>query len=121
MLEGWGARRVNLGEQRAGLLLLSTWRVMFVDVAGGFSAMPIANIECVEIVSPTLVTISTWYDRLNIAFDNRSAPAVVLNLLRQDRNWNALVLDHEAKPDVPPSVEQLVEGDGRVPLAGACA
>lgn len=121
MLEGWAAYRVNAGDRLAGLLLLSSWRVMFVDVAGGFSAMPIANIKCVEIVSPTKVTVSTWYDKLSLAFDNESTPAVVLNLLRKDRNWNALELDHGAKSYDPPRAEDLAGGERPAPLAAILA
>lgn len=121
MLKGRAAYPVNAGDRLAGLLLLSSWRVMFVDVAGGFSAMPIANIECVEIVSPTQVAISTWCDRLNLGFDNGSAPAVVLNLLRQDRNWNAPELDLGAKSCELPRVQVLVGGNRHAHLAAVLA
>lgn len=81
------------GGRLAGLFLLSSWRVMFLDVIGGFSAMPIASIEYLEIVSPTQVMISTWYDRLHLAFDSRGAFTAVLNLLRQDPSWSATEVD----------------------------
>lgn len=116
VFDGWAAYRVNAEERIAGLLLLSSWRVMFVDVAGGFSAMPIASIECVEIVTSTQVAVSTWYDKLNLAFDNEGTPAVVLNLLRQDRNWSALELDLGARSNERPRAADLGDGNRGAPL-----
>jgi hypothetical protein len=110
MLEGWAADRVSVGDRLAGLFLLSSWRVMFVDVTGGFSAMPIANIEYVEIVSPTEVMISTWYDRLHLAFDSRGAFAAVLNLLWQDPNWSAMEVDLSDVPGELRCAQDLVGG-----------
>ncbi|WP_421931768.1 hypothetical protein [Phenylobacterium sp.] len=108
MLEGWAADRVSVRERRLGLVLLTNWRIMFVDMKGGFSAIPIAKIDYVEIISPTQIMISTWYDRLHLAFDSRGPSSAVLNLLRQDPNWNAVEADLFGKPDV----RSLANGNG---------
>lgn len=97
MLEGWAADRVSVRERRLGLVLLTKWRIIFVDMNGGFSAIPIAKIDYVEIVSQTQVMIAAWYDRLHLAFDGRGPLSAVLNLLRQDPNWNAVEVDLVAK------------------------
>jgi hypothetical protein len=90
LLECWAAQRGGGGRRVLGLVLVTSWRIVFVDIEGGLTAFPIAKIDYVERVVPGQVLLSAWYDQINLAFDNQSALDAVLNLLRQDPSWNAV-------------------------------
>ncbi|KRB52613.1 MAG: hypothetical protein V4514_19485 [Pseudomonadota bacterium] len=93
MIEGWAAERARGDERVCGLVLVSNWRFIFVDPREGLSAFPIFKIDYVERRSPTCLALSTWYDRMQLAFDNQAALGAALNLLRQDSRWAAAELD----------------------------
>jgi len=90
LLEGWAADSERSGERVPGLVLVTNYRVIFIDVGGVLSAFPIAKIHSVEVHSPIKISISAWYGRLVLTFDNPGTSSAVLNLLRQDSNWNAV-------------------------------
>lgn len=93
MIEGWAAERARGDERVCGLVLVSNWRFIFVDPKERLSAFPIFKIDYVERRSPTCVAFSTWYDRMQLVFDNQAALGAALNLLRQDPRWTAAELD----------------------------
>lgn len=93
MIEGWAAERMRGDERVCGLVLVSNWRFIFVDPKEGLSAFPIFKIDYVERRSLTCVAFSTWYDRMQLVFDNQAALGAALNLLRQDPRWTAAELD----------------------------
>lgn len=87
-LDGWAATHGVGGVAVLGLLVVTSWRVIFVDLDGGFSAFPTFKIHAAECDACQL-SLSVWYDRMQVRFDNPAAARAVLNLLRQDRGWNA--------------------------------
>jgi hypothetical protein len=93
LLEGWAAQRRQGGRRVLGLVLVTSWRIVFVDIEGGLSAFPIAKIDYVERAVPGQVLLSAWYDQINLAFDHQGALDAVLNLLRQDPSWNAVEIE----------------------------
>ncbi len=93
MIEGWAAERARGDERICGLALVSNWRFIFVDPREGLSAFPIFKIDYVERRSPTCLALSTWYDRMQLDFDNQAALGAALNLLRQDSRWAAAERD----------------------------
>ena len=96
MLEGWAAESGPSGRRVLGLLMVTSWRVAFADVDGGFTAFPIFKIDYIESAS-SQVTMSVWYDRMQLTFDNAAIAGEVVNLLRQDSGWNAaeVTLGHQ--------------------------
>jgi hypothetical protein len=89
LLEGWAAEGGPVSRQVLGLFIVTNWRVAFADVEGGFTAFPIFKIDYVERGPSSQVTMSVWYSRLHLSFDSPVIAASVMNLLRQDPNWNA--------------------------------
>lgn len=83
-LEGWAAERVTGDCAELGVLLVTTRRVIFADVEGGFSAFPILKIDPVGVPSSAEVAITAWYGCMHLIFDNPAAASAVANLLRQD-------------------------------------
>jgi hypothetical protein len=98
LIDGWAAERDPVGQRDLGLVLVTSWRLIFVDVEGAFSALPIAKIDRVERVSPTQVVMAAWYDRMHLRFDSAAAAGAVLNLLRQDSNWGAMEINLMSRP-----------------------
>ncbi len=93
VIEGWAAERTRGDERVWGLVLVSNWRFIFIDPKQGLSAFPIFKIDYVERRSSTCVALSTWYDRMQLVFDDPAALGAALNLLRQDPRWGAAELD----------------------------
>lgn len=89
ILEGWAAERGAGRARGLGLLVVTSWRVLFVDVDRSFTAFPIFKIHAVEGDALSQVTMSVWYDRMQLQFDNPAAARAVLNLLRQNPLWTA--------------------------------
>lgn len=83
-LDGWAAERITGDCAELGVLLVTTHRVIFADIEGGFSAFPILKIDPVGTPSSAEVAISAWYGRMHLIFDSRAAASAVANLLRQD-------------------------------------
>ena len=98
VIEGWAAERGRGDERVCGLALVSNWRFIFIEPERRLSAFPIFKIDYVEHRSPTCVVLATWYDRMQLSFDNQAALGAVVNLLRQNPNWTASEPDlaHEA-------------------------
>lgn len=89
LLEGWAAERVTSGVGRLGLVMLTSWRLVFIDDAEHLSAIPIGKIDEVVTVSATRLAIRAWYDRMDLVFDGPATAGAVLNLLRQDPKFAA--------------------------------
>lgn len=98
VIEGWAAER-GCGEACVcGLVLVTNWRIMFIDPQGRLSAFPILKIDYAEHRSATCIVLSTWYDRMQLSFDSPAALAAVANLLRQDPCWGAAELKAACGP-----------------------
>lgn len=82
-LEGWAAERITGDCGELGVLLVTTRRVIFADIEGGFSAFPIVKVDPVGVPSSAEVAISAWYGRMQLIFDNPATARAVANLLRQ--------------------------------------
>lgn len=89
VIDGWAAERACGERSDGGLLLVTTWRIMFIDAQGGLNAFPICKIDYAEWHPPGRIVLSTWYDRMELTFDSHAALAAVTNLLRQDSQWAA--------------------------------
>jgi hypothetical protein len=90
ILEGWAAERRTGRARGLGLLIVTSWRVLFVDMDRSFTAFPIFKIHAVGGDALSQVTMSVWYDRMQLQFDNPAAAHAVLNLLRQNPSWTAV-------------------------------
>ncbi|MGC1302749.1 MAG: hypothetical protein WA840_10280 [Caulobacteraceae bacterium] len=99
LFDGWAVERHCGDRHSPGLVLLTNWRLIFIDVDGVFSAAPIAKIDRVEILSSTQLIIVAWYDSLNLDFEAAGSTASVFNLLRQDITCQAVVVDRTTAPD----------------------
>ena len=60
VFEGWAADRVGRGDRQAGLALLTNWRLIVADISGGFSAIPIAKVDRIELPSLTAMPAASW-------------------------------------------------------------
>ncbi len=89
MLEGWAAERAAGSARGLGLLVVTSWRVLFVDLDRRFTAFPIFKIHAVEGDSLCEVTMSAWYDRMQLRFDSPATARAALNLVRQNPAWTA--------------------------------
>ena len=90
LLESWVAQGEQAAGSVLGLVLVTDLRLIFVDVEGGLTAFPIPKIDAVEITSPCGLTLIAWYGRLALTFDNADVMASMLNMVRQDGEWNAV-------------------------------
>ena len=109
MIEGWAAERICGDERVLGLVLVTSWRIVFVAPQGGLTAFPISKIDYAEHRSPTCVVLSTWYDRMQLSFDSPAALGAVATLLRQDPCWSGAEFglsrapaDNAADPSLAP-------------------
>lgn len=93
VIDGWAAERERGGLLDCGLVLVTNWRIMFVETGGRLAAFPISKVDYVEYRSPTCVALRAWYDHMLLSFDSQAALAAVVNLLRQDPNWTGVVVD----------------------------
>jgi hypothetical protein len=117
LLEGWAARDERCGNGCLGLVLVTNYRLIFAEVGGALTAFPISKIHAAEIHSPACVSFSTWYGRLILTFDNPETTSAVLNLLRQDSDWNAVEMNLSRRRDWP-AVEPQADGPAPATLAG---
>jgi hypothetical protein len=97
LLEGWAAEQGPAGQQVLGLLIVTNWRVAFVDVDGGFTAFPIFKIDDMRCGGSAEVAMSVWYGRMHLTFDNAAIAAEVVTLLRQDPCWAAADLTQDRR------------------------
>lgn len=98
VIDGWAAERGWDAKRVSGLVLVTNWRIVFIDPEGELSAFPIFKIDYVEHRSPTCVVLSTWYDRMQLSFDSHATLGAVANLLRQDPTWAAAEFDLTREP-----------------------
>lgn len=91
VFEGWAAGRVGRVDRQPGLALLTNWRLIVADLSGGFSAVPIAKIDRIDLPSPTTVRLTAWYETVSLSFESAAAAATLVNCLRQDPECQAVV------------------------------
>jgi hypothetical protein len=91
VLEGWAAGRVGRDNRQPGLALLTNWRLIVADIGGGFSAIPIAKIDRIDLPSPTTVRLAAWYETVSLSFASAAAAATLVNYLRQDPECQAVI------------------------------
>lgn len=91
VFEGWAADRVGRGDRQAGLALLTNWRLIVADINGGFSAIPIAKVDRIDLPSPTTVRLKAWYETVSLSFESAAAAATLVNCLRQDPECQAVI------------------------------
>ena len=87
--DGWA---VQCGG-KIGLVVMTSWRVVYVDFDRRPCAMPIAKIHRLRIETRTKVELLAWHQRLALEFASASQCAAFLNVLRQDGAWQAEVLE----------------------------
>lgn len=87
LLEGWAAEQITGRQGRPGLLLVTDWRVIFIEADAGFAAFPIVKVDLLRRAETAQLTISTWYGRMQLAFDNWATASAVENRLRQAAGW----------------------------------
>jgi hypothetical protein len=91
VFEGWAAGRVDRLDRQPGLALLTNWRLIVADISGGFSAIPIAKIDRIDLPSPTTVRLTAWYEAISLGFESAAAAATLINCLRQDPACHAAI------------------------------
>ena len=99
VFEGWAADRVGGNNRQPGLALLTNWRLIVADISGGFSAVPIAKVDRIDLPSPNTVCLSAWYETVSLCFESAAAAATLVNCLRQDTECHAVIgLEIELHP-----------------------
>lgn len=101
VFEGWAAGRLGRIDRQPGLALLTNWRLIVADISGGFSAIPTAKIDRIELPSPTTVCLTAWYETISLDFESAAAAATLVNCLRQDLERRAVIgqgMDPTARP-----------------------
>jgi hypothetical protein len=91
LFEGWAAGRMGRVDRQPGLALLTNWRLIITDISGGFSAIPIAKIDRIDLPSPTVVRLTAWYETVSLSFESAAAAATLVNCLRQDPEFHAVI------------------------------
>jgi hypothetical protein len=91
VFEGWAACRVGRSNRQPGLALLTNWRLIVADINGGFSAVPIAKVDRIDLPSPTVVRLTAWYETVSLSFESAAAAATLVNCLRQDAECQAVI------------------------------
>ena len=91
VFEGWAAGRLGRIDRQPGLALLTNWRLIVADISGGFSAVPTAKIDQIDLPSPTMVRLTAWYQAISLDFESAAAAATFVNCLRQDPECRAAV------------------------------
>jgi len=90
LIEGFAAERSGTGAALAGLAMVTSWRIIFVDVEAAMSAIPIEGILSLDVLSPATLIISAWHDQMRLAFDGRPALLAVVDLLRREPAWDTV-------------------------------
>lgn len=101
VFEGWATERLGRVERQAGLVLLTNWRLIVADIGGGFSAVPIAKIDRINLPAPTIVRLTAWYEAISLDFESAVAAATFVSCLRQDPECGATIgqgVDLMARP-----------------------
>ena len=84
LLEAWAADRSVGLSVYPGLLLLTDWRVIFIETDGRLSAFPILKIDVVRRTGTAELTITAWYGCMQLAFDHQATASSVETCLRHD-------------------------------------
>lgn len=87
IFEGWAVSRQCGSIWQPGLAMITNWRIIFLDLDRGLSAIPISREVEVERSTPTTLIITAWHDRMTLDFDGPSALVAVKSLLRQAPGW----------------------------------
>jgi hypothetical protein len=101
VFEVWAAKRLGRGDRQPGLALLTNWRLIVADISGGFSAIPIAKIDRIDLPAAATVRLTVWYETISLDFESAVAAATLVNCLRQDPACAALIgqgMDLMAQP-----------------------
>ena len=88
LIEGFAAERSGSGATLRGLALVTSWRIIFVDVESAMSAIRIGGILSLDVAPPATLVISAWHDQMRLAFDGRAALTAVVDLLRREPAWD---------------------------------
>lgn len=89
VIMGMAARRRGAGGWVPGLALVTSDRFVFQDPSGGQTAFPIFKMLDLVITAPRRLSVSVWFGRLDLKFDNAAMALALLNLLRQDHRWRS--------------------------------
>lgn len=90
LIEGFAAERCGSGAALPGLALVTSWRIIFVDVESAMSAIRIGGILSLDVVPPATLVISAWHDQMRLAFDGPAALTAVVDLLRREPAWDTV-------------------------------
>jgi len=120
LLEGWAAEQITGRQGRPGLLLVTDWRIIFIDADAAFAAFPIVKVDLLRRAGTAQLTISSWYGRMQLAFDNWATASAVENRLRQAAGWKVALgqmtvagRELATGPGAPPT-GRAIHGAGRV-------
>lgn len=105
LIEGFAAERSGTGPSLPGLAMVTSWRIIFVDIESSMSAIRIGGILSLDVLPPAILVISAWHDQMRLAFDGRAAMTAVVDLLRREPAWDTVN---------PSSVRSLRRADVRV-------
>jgi len=128
ILEGWAASFGQSLSPIPGLVLVTDWRVVFMDTSGRMMALPISKISITEVAPPCAVTFTVWYGRMALSFDTPSALRSVVGLMRQSSGWSSIEVNRmrlRNEPVVLPAVHRSEPGvandvrDGGLPMVRA--
>lgn len=90
LIEGFAAERSGAGLTLPGLGMVTSWRIIFVDVESTMSAIRIWGILILDARPPAMLVISAWHDQMRLAFDGRAALTVVVDLFRREPAWDTV-------------------------------
>lgn len=105
LFEGWAATRTAPDETSPGLVLVTNWRIVFLDPTGACAAFPTSGLLDLTICPPATLKLTAWHDRITLRFDSAEALAAVVGLLRQSPGWDAVGLHpvRAKRPPLPPA------------------
>lgn len=92
VFEGWAAEREWGSRRLPGLVILTNWRIMALDLEGGMSAIPISRISEIASAAPANLAVHCWYERMVLYFDGPDAKKAVVKMLAQRPGWDLLGL-----------------------------
>lgn len=90
LIEGFAAERSGTGLAVPGLAMVTTWRIIFVDIEATMSAIRIGGILSLDVLPAATLIITAWHDQMRLAFDGRAALMAVVDLLRQEPAWDTV-------------------------------
>jgi hypothetical protein len=102
VFEGWAAERLGRGDRRPGLAMLTNQRLIVADTGGGFSALPIAKIDRIDLPTATTVDLTAWYEAISLDFASAAAAATLVNSLGQNPERRAAIRPEMGQMACPP-------------------